>query len=163
MCVWQGRGCAASISNSWILTGCWEVNFLLTLFTQRQCQISKAYKTVPTLSLQMPGCFLYWLTAATHRFPRLCFSGLNNLLDQLAEPRVKNILLTRIGVYLIKGYNSGRDRQKRRTGQGMERGWSFQALSRPVIPSAPALLHQSGNTPNPSFWGFLRKQDWLNH
>ena len=137
----------------------------LTLPTQRQCQISKATGSVLQdcpHPLTSDARLLPVLTDCSHRFPRLCFSSLNNLLEQLAEPRVKSIFLTRI-VVLIKGYNSGRERQRRCTGQGMERGRSFQALSRPVIPSAPALLHQSGNTPNPSLWGFLRKQDWLNH
>lgn len=147
-----------------MLAGC-SGGQLLTLSTQRQCQLSKVTASVlqdcPYPHTSDTRMFSV-LTDCSHRSPRPCFSALKNLLEQLAECRVKTILLPRIVVYVIKGYNSGRERQKRCTGQEMQRGWSFQAVSRPVTPSAP-VLHQPRNTPNPSFWGFLRKQDWLNH
>lgn len=163
MCVWQGRGCAASISNSWILAGC-SGGQLTSDSTRDSVRISRLTGSVLQdcrHPLTSDARLLPVLTDCSHRFLRLCFSSLNNLLEQLAEPRVKNIFLTRI-VVLIKGYNSGRERQRRCTGQGMEWGklpGSLQACHS----IRTASLHQSGNTPNPSFWGFLRKQGSLNH
>ena len=118
------------------------------------------------MSTASPGCQpCFWPTSYRWELPTTPSEGSINLVEQLTGLRGTLYLLDHW--LIIKGYNWGRARWKRRTGRGMRKGPGASTPSPGATLPAPLRVHQPRSPLNPVLLGFMEasshRHDWWNH